>query len=69
MPAAVQPHGFQSLRIRDIYEEITRAVKASTEADSVYICMQDHRDAPFSTVHTDKPLADNSFSCGRTAPL
>lgn len=59
----------KSLRIRDIYEEITRAVKASTEADSVYICMQDHRDAPFSTVHTDKPLADNSFFLRADSPI
>lgn len=59
----------KSLRIRDIYEEITRAVKASTEADSVYICMQDHRDAPFPPSIRTSPLRTIPFSCGQTAPL
>ena len=31
--------------------------------------MQDHRDAPFSTVHTDKPLADNSFFLRADSPI
>lgn len=59
----------KSLRIKDIYEEITKSIKYATEVESVYICMQEKKNGPYVTVHTDKPLTDTSYFLRADSPI
>lgn len=59
----------KSLCVKDILNEIINVVKKTTDAEGIYICIQDTKTGDYKAEYSDRPLSDLSFVLKADNPL
>ena len=59
----------KSLCVKDILHEIITVVQKTTDAEGIYICIQDSQTGDYKAEYSDRPLSDLSFVLKADNPL
>lgn len=59
----------KTLNLQEIMDATIRVIKETMNVDCIYICMQEHKGAPFRGLYSDRPLNDLSFALDEENPM